>query len=209
MSLDFIFLASWFTVILLPTNFFIISIGDQLEDMGDDDRSMTTGFALVWVLSTLASPLAGFSADVVGRGPTMTFAMACYGASFALLGVSGDRGGGDGSGSGSGGGVSLEAQWLTFVVFNVGRLWVFSMYFVSIGRLFGFAHFGTLAGTGLFMSAMSTPLAVPMLRDGVDNGWGRSNAACVVICVACVSFTAGWTWRREVADARRRRRRQR
>ena len=33
MSLDFIFLASWFTVVLLPTNFFIISIGDQLEDM--------------------------------------------------------------------------------------------------------------------------------------------------------------------------------
>jgi hypothetical protein len=53
-------------------------------------------------------------------------------------------------------------------------------------------------GTGLLMSAMSTPLAVPMLRDGVDNGWARSNAACVVICVGCVAFTAGWTWRREL-----------
>jgi len=24
----------------------------------------------------------------------------------------------------------------------MGRLWVFAMYFVSVGRLFGFAHYG-------------------------------------------------------------------
>jgi hypothetical protein len=62
MSLDNTFLASWFTVMLLPTNFFIISIGDQLEDMGDTDRSMTRSFSLVWVVSALISPLAGYSA---------------------------------------------------------------------------------------------------------------------------------------------------
>ena len=195
MSLDFIFLASWFTVMLLPNNFFIISIGDQLEDMGDDDRSMTTGFALVWVLSTLVAPIAGLSADFIGRGATMTFSMGCYVASFALLGV-----GGGGSGDNRFGGVSLNAQWITFVTFNVGRLWLFSMYFVSVGRLFGFAHYGTLAGVGLLMSAFATPLAVPMLRHGVDNGWAQSNAACVAISAACVCFTAGWTWRREARE---------
>ena len=53
--------------------------------------------------------------------------------------------------------MSLEAgaQWLNFVCFNVGRLWVFSMYFVSVGRLFGFRHYGTPAGA-VAAHAMST-----------------------------------------------------
>eukprot|EP00740_Mantoniella_antarctica_P005351 CAMPEP_0181362436 /NCGR_PEP_ID=MMETSP1106-20121128/8011_1 /TAXON_ID=81844 /ORGANISM="Mantoniella antarctica, Strain SL-175" /LENGTH=45 /DNA_ID= /DNA_START= /DNA_END= /DNA_ORIENTATION= len=33
---------------------------------------------------------------------------------------------------------------------------------------------------------MATPLAVLMLRDWVDNGWTRSNTACVTISAACV-----------------------
>jgi len=65
----------------------------------------------------------------------MTFSMLCYAASFACLGL-----------GGGGMGLALKAQWITFVAFNVGRLWLFAMYFVSVGRLFGFANYGTLAG---------------------------------------------------------------
>ena len=67
----------------------------------------------------------------------MTFAMGCYAASFAMLGFGDETSG-----------LSLNNQWINFVCFNVGRLWVFSMYFVSVGRLFGFKHYGTLAGAG-------------------------------------------------------------
>ena len=190
-SLDFILLAAWFTVMLLPTNYFIISVGDQLEGMGDDDGEITRGFQLVWVVSTVLSPIAGYSADVVGRGSTMTFAMGCYAASFAMLGFGGD---------GQRGGLSLEAQWLNFVCFNVGRLWVFSMYFVSVGRLFGFRHYGTLAGAGLLLSAMSTPLAVPMHRSGVDGNFGESNLASAMICLGLTPYTVGWAWRREITE---------
>jgi len=189
-SLDFILLAAWFTVMLLPTNYFIISVGDQLEGMGDDDGEITRGFQLVWVISTVLSPIAGYSADVVGRGSTMTFAMGCYAASFAMLGFGGD----------GGGGLSLKAQWLNFVCFNVGRLWVFSMYFVSVGRLFGFRHYGTLAGAGLLLSAMSTPLAVPMHQSGVDGGFGESNLASAMICLGLTPYTVGWAWRREITE---------
>ena len=188
-SLDFIFLAVWFTVMLLPTNYFIISVGDQLEDMGDGDGTITRGFQLVWVLSTVLSPLAGYSADVVGRGSTMTLAMGCYAASFAMLGFGDERSG-----------LSLNAQWINFVCFNVGRLWVFSMYFVSVGRLFGFKHYGTLAGAGLLLSAMSTPLAVPMHQSGVDGGFGVANLASAMICLALTPYTVGWAWRREVTE---------
>lgn len=175
---------------LLPMNYFIISVGDQLEGMGDDDGEITRGFQLVWVVSTVLSPIAGYSADVVGRGSTMTFAMGCYAASFAMLGFGGD----------GWGGLSLEAQWLNFVCFNVGRLWVFSMYFVSVGRLFGFRHYGTLAGAGLLLSAMSTPLAVPMHRSGVDGNFGESNLASAMICLGLTPYTVGWAWRREITE---------
>jgi hypothetical protein len=34
-----------------------------------------------------------------------------------------------------------------------------------------------------------------MLRDGIDNGWARGNAACVGMSLACCLYTVGWTWR--------------
>ena len=189
-SLDFILLAAWFTVMFLPTNYFIISVGDQLEGMGDDDGEMTRGFQLVWVISTVLSPIAGYSADVVGRGSTMTFAMGCYVASFAMLGFGGD-------------GEQLVALSPVAQLRLLQRGAAVGVQHVLRVRGGGSSASGTTArrrARGCCSAPMSTPLAVPMHQSGVDGGFGESNLASAMICLGLTPYTMGWAWRREITE---------
>ena len=47
---------------------------------------------------------------------------------------------------------------------------------------------------------MSTPLAVPMHRPGVDGDFGESNLESAMICRGLTPYTVGWAWRREITE---------
>ena len=83
--------------------------------------------------------------------------------------------------------------------YGAGRLFIFALYFSNIGRRFGFAHYGTLAGTGMLTSAVVSLLQFPLLTASIDGGRGGRdavNGGCAAVVLACVPYTL-WLTRRE------------
>ena len=71
---EYIGLVLWFTVLALPLQYYVGSIGWHLERLGDDDGTMTNAFAMVYGLAALFAPVGGLVADKFGLGVTMAFA---------------------------------------------------------------------------------------------------------------------------------------
>jgi len=178
-SAEYIGLITWFSVIVTPCQYFVQSIGYQLELKGDDDGEYTRLFTVMYAGSALLAPLGGMVADRFGVGFGQFIGTILIAGSFCVL-LS----------------PSLEMQLLGLIFYGVGRLFVFALYFSNIGRRFGFAHYGTLAGTGMLTSAVLSTLQYPLYTAAIDGGLGGVNAGCLVAVAACIPYTL-WLSRRE------------
>lgn len=179
-SIEYILLCTWFSICLIPLQYYVGSIGFQLENKGDDDGFYTDLFSIMYASATVFSPAGGFLSDKVSLGATQGLATWMCAGSFFLLASN----------------ASLEAQVAGLLMYGVGRLLVFGMYFANCGKRFGYANFGTLAGLGLLISALFSLLQYPMISGAAD---GKSRAinigSGVVLLVQSPYFV--WLHRRE------------
>jgi hypothetical protein len=155
-SSEYLLLCAWFSVCLIPLQYYVGSIGFQLEEMGDDDGFYTDLFSILYASAIVFSPAGGFLSDKLSLGVTQALATWLCAASFFLLASD----------------VSLDAQAIGLLFYGVGRLLVFGMYFANCGKRFGYTNFGTLAGLGLLVSALVSLLQYPMI-SGAAHGHSR------------------------------------
>jgi MFS family permease len=181
-SPEFIGLVAWFTIVVCPAQFFISTIGYQMEQKGDVSGSYSSIFSATYGAVAIFAAVGGRVADAVGCGACQGFATACIAFSFAILALPSSAG--------------LEVQGLGMTVYSLGRLFIFAMYFSNIGRRFGFVNYGTLAGVGLLISAIWSLLQYPLLAWAVDSGATGANVLCMCMLCATMPYTV-WLAKRE------------
>ena len=186
---EYIGLVLWFTVLVTPFQYYVGSIGWHLERLGDDDGTMTNAFAMVYGLAALFAPVGGLVADKFGLGVTMAFASTAVGSSFFVLELGGTN-------------IELEAHSVGLVLYAVGRLIVFAMFFSSIGKMFGYKYYGLLVGWGMFISAVFSTLQYPLIAIALEGDYAISNYACGIGCLFAVSYCAAmYAWEKEGTSA--------
>ena len=82
---EYIWLVIWFTVNLVPLQYYIATIGFQLEQKGDDTGTYTRLFSIIYAASAIFSPFLGKFADVAGMGIAQAVATTTSAISFFLL----------------------------------------------------------------------------------------------------------------------------
>ena len=185
LSDEYIALLAWFSVCVTPAQYYVLSIGWQLERKGDDAGDYTRAFVVLYAASAALAPIGGALADKHGVGFAQGLATALTGSSFVVLLSD-----------------SLPAQIAGMTLYSVGRLFVFALFFSNIGRRFGFAHYGTLVGFGMLTSAVLSMLQYPMFTLAIDESVDWVNASCAVAIAGCLPYTA-WLSRRERGEKRR------
>ena len=150
---EYFLLLVWFSVILIPMQYYIGTIAFQLERKGDVNGIYTNIFSICYALAAIISPLMGKIADLAGVGATQLISTLLVASSLFIL-------------SSSEGWWSLQVVGMVF--YGIGRMTVFGMYFTNIGKRFGYTHYGTLVGLGLLISALASLLQYPLiyLADG-------------------------------------------
>ena len=168
-SIEYIFLLLWFTIMLIPMQYYIGTIAFQLERKGDDNGQYVSLFSIFYASSAVLAPAVGKIADFAGLGVTQMIATILLTISFFTLTFT-----------------SLNLQAAGMACYGIGRLSVFGMYFTNIGKRFGYTHYGTLAGVGLLVSAIFSLLQY-LLIDSAANG----NENIVNLISACVLLGSG------------------
>lgn len=151
-SLEYIFLCTWFSLCLTPLQYYIGSIGLQLEEKGDDDGLYTDMFAVVYAGTTIFAPVGGFLADRLGLAITQGFAT--FLCAFSLVFLVAD---------------SLRFQVFAMTIYSLGRLLIFGMFFSNIGKRFGYTNYGTLTGFGLLTSSLVSLFQYPLIALSADG----------------------------------------
>ncbi len=174
-SFEYVFLCIWFSICLTPLQYYVGSIGFQLEEKGDDDGFYTNMFSIIYASSTVFSFAGGFLSDKCGLGITQGLAtVMCAGSFFFLVSD-----------------ISLQGQLVGLALYGVGRLLIFGMYFANCGRRFGYINFGTLAGLGLLISALASLLQYPMISATAN---GKSRLVNIGSGVALLSQIPYFVW---------------
>ena len=178
---EFLALAVWFSVMVTPSQYYVLSIGYQLERMGDDTGRFTTAFGLIYGGSAPLAPLAGLLCDKCGVGFAQLVATALSATGFAFLFID-----------------DLNSQYFGMACYSVGRMMLFATFFANVGRRFGYTHYGSLVGTGMLTSAICSMAQYPgyQLALSGDEELKNVNAVCFALTVSCVPYCV-WLGRRE------------
>jgi len=172
-SPEYIGLLLWFGVMVTPYQYYILSIGYQMEQKGDVDGTYTYLFLFFSGGSAVLAPLGGVVADKFGVGFGQCIATVFTLVSYVIL-LS----------------PALDfLQILGMASFGVGSLLLFALYFSNIDRRFGLEHYGTLAGTGMLTSAVFSLLQYPLYTMAVDGAVDEVNMICAVAVAVCVPYT--------------------
>jgi len=177
---EYIALLGWFSVCIIPLQYYVGSIGFQLEEKGDDDGYYTSLFAILYASAAALAPFGGYLADMIGLGVTQGLATMLCAASFFILASY----------------ASLNTQAVGLATYGVGRMLVFGMYFSNVGKRFGYANYGLLAGLGLLISALISLVQYPLIALSADGKARQVNLSCGVALV-CVLPYCVWLRLRE------------
>jgi hypothetical protein len=188
---EFLCLVLWFSVMVTPSQYYVLSVGYQLERKGDLDGSFSRAFTLLYGFSAPLAPLAGVCADYLGVAFAQFLATALSLIGYAILFV--DK--------------PLSVQYVGMASYSVGRMFLFATFFANIGRRFGYTHYGAAVGVGMLASAVLSMLQYPMFRAALESKTNLAlmNVVCVVCAAACLPYCAwlGARERNEWRDARR------
>lgn len=152
-SAEYVGLLIWFSIMLVPMQYYVGSIGFQLEQKGDEDGFYSNLFSIVYAASAVVGPPGGYLADQCGLGLTQAVSTVLVALSFYILGSH----------------WRLEAQAAGMVCYSIGRMLVFGMFFSNVGRRFGYTNFGSLSGVGLLVTAIASILQYPLIAAASDN----------------------------------------
>jgi hypothetical protein len=167
LSWEYIGLVAWFSACLVPMQYYIGSIGFQLEEKGDEDGFYASLFTIVYAGAALVAPLGGMVSDRLGLGWAQGVSTLFVAASFFVLSSRG----------------TLPVQVVGLVCYGVGRMFVFGFYFGNIGKRFGYTHYGTLSGIGLFLSAIVSLLQYPLLTAAADGLPVNASVGIGLVCL--------------------------
>jgi hypothetical protein len=180
---EFILLCStWFSICIVPMQYYVGSIGFQLETLGDDDGFYTDLFAYTYAGARITAPVSGFVADKFGLGVVQGLATLFIAVSLFLLSA--------------GQSIDLSMQSIGLVLYGVGRMAFFGIYFTNWGKRFGYVNYGTLAGLGLLISAIVSLLQYPLIALASDGYSSIVNLVLAIILVAQAPYFV-WLYRRE------------
>lgn len=172
-SVEYIMLCIWFSITLLPMQYYVATIGFQLEEVGDDDGFYTSLFAYTYAGSVITSPVSGWIADRYGLGVAQGGATFLVALSLFLLAAND---------------ISLNLHSVGLVSYGIGRLSVFGTYFTNIGKRLGYTNYGTLAGFGLLVSAIVSLLQYPLIGLSSDGYSAIVNISLGILLVAQLPY---------------------
>jgi hypothetical protein len=181
-SAEYVSLTVWFSTLLVPLQYYVGSIGFQLEEKGDDDGFYTNLFSITFAAAVVVAPVGGYMSDNLGLGITQGVATSLCAISLFILASN----------------LPLDAQIVGLVAYGVGRMFVFSMYFANVGKRFGYANFGTLTGVGLLTSAIVSLVQYPLIALAADGNSSTVNTACGSVLLGLLPYCV-WLDRRERA----------
>ena len=179
---EYVSLTVWFSTLLVPLQYYVGSIGFQLEEKGDDDGFYTNLFSITFAAAVVVAPVGGYMSDNLGLGITQGVATSLCAISLFILASN----------------LPLDAQIVGLVAYGVGRMFVFSMYFANVGKRFGYANFGTLTGVGLLTSAIVSLVQYPLIALAADGNSSTVNTACGSVLLGLLPYCV-WLDRRERA----------
>ena len=113
LSVEYLLLLAWFSILLIPLQYYVGSLGFQLEAKGDDDGFYAGLFAICYAASAVVAPAGGWVSDRLGLGLAQGLSTVAVAGSLFVLGS--DR-------------IPLRGQIAGLVLYSVGRMFVFSMY---------------------------------------------------------------------------------
>ena len=180
-NIEYILLVGWFSVLLVPLQYYIGSIGFQLEERGDDDGFYTELYTIMYASAVVVSPVGGYLSDRLSLGATQGVSTILCSVSFFVLASKT---------------ISLNAHVLGFICYGIGRMFVFGSFFANVGKRLGYFNFGTLAGLGLLLSAIVGTLQYPLISLAADGSSTQVNnaAGAVLLCLLPYCF---WLHRKE------------
>jgi LAT3 family solute carrier family 43 protein 3 len=181
---EYIWLVLWFSVLLIPLQYYVGTIGYQLEQRGDDDGTYTRIFSIMYASAAAVSPILGKFTDTAGLGAAQGVATILCAISFFML-ASYD--------------ISLNAHTAGMALYGLGRMMVFGAFFTNIGKRFGYTYFGTLSGLGLLISGLASLIQYPLISISTDGRDSEVNIACAIVVLCLLPYCAwlGWVERKE------------
>lgn len=192
LSFHYAALTLWFCAVVVVIQFYVISIGPQLErvfdapagnnidadggDGADSDMTgerMTRTYNLVYFAVSPTAAASGYFCDRIGFGPVLFANTALVAVCFLCLGSS-----------------SVAVQTIGFVVYCTGRLSIYATFFARLNSIVGFAYFGTLAGLALLLSSLVALTIYPLLDWGLAHGFEQPNVLMGTIATLALVYSA-------------------
>lgn len=176
---EYLGLLIWFSVCIVPLQYYVGTIGFQLEEKGDDGF-YTDLFSITYACAAVVAPVGGYLADKCSLGIAHVLATTLTAASLFILASP----------------ASLDAQVVGLICYGVGRMLTFGMYFSNVGKRFGYTNYGTLAGLGLITSAIISLLQYPLIAWAADGHSVPVNVSCGSMLMAVTPYCY-WLHRQE------------
>jgi len=144
MTVEYCGLCAFFGAMMLPLQFYMMTVGDQSTERLDED--MTTQFQLTYVASSCFAFISGSLIDRFGFSPVLILTISFQIIAYVLL--------------------MTDVYFLhimSYSIYCMSRVTCFGLYFTSIGKKFGFTHFGKLVGFGIIFAACFSSLQFALL----------------------------------------------
>lgn len=180
LSMDYGLLVVWFCTLITPLQYYIGSIGYQLEQKGDETGFYVDLYSYIYGSVALFAPVGGLIADRCGLGVAEAFATILAATSLFVLASD----------------VSLDAHIASLLCYAFGRMFVLSSFFAHVGKHFGYRNYGTLAGLGLLASAITSLLQYPMIAAAANGHARMVNLTCGTVQSSTLIYCA-WLARLE------------
>ena len=176
---EYIALLSWFSICIIPLQYYVGSIGFILESKGDDDGFFTALFSILYASAALLAPFGGYLADMLGLAVTQALATLLVASSLFILASP----------------APLKSQSVGLATDSVGRMLIFGMYFTNVGKRFGYANYGSLAGLGLLISAIISLFQFPLIALAANGKAKNVNLSCGAALVATLPYCTWLGWK--------------
>ncbi len=151
-TVEYIAVVTWATLLALPLQYYIGSIGFQLEEKGDEDGKYASFLSIFFAASSAFAPFGGLFSDRFGVGYTQVIATALASLSLFLLAFD-----------------KLPLQMIGMISCTLGRMLLFACFYSNIGSRFGYEHIGTLVGIGAVIIALVSLAQYPMIDATVSG----------------------------------------
>ncbi|KAL7538436.1 hypothetical protein ACHAXR_008550 [Thalassiosira sp. AJA248-18] len=169
---EYIALLMWFSVCVIPLQYYVGSIGFQLEGKGDNEGFYTNLFSILYASAAGLAPFGGYIADTLGLGIAQGIATGLSAVSFFVLASE----------------ASLNVQAVGLAAYGTGRVLVYGTYFSNIGKRLGYANYGLLAGLGLIISAIVSLVQYPLIALAADGKARQVNITCGAALIGALPY---------------------